>query len=228
MNNVHKDWLVPGSEKHAFGFLAPESPWTDLLCARLEEFLSQYPVDGLLMDWFCYGNHDTDYAVQPAWFVQEPFEQIIGHSMPGDAESITAEESFKYKYEVLARQFYRLRDAARRVSPQTKLIFTPPYMRAADPFWVAHPMVMESDGLLAEFSKPEIMEWIVSIRKPHQCVIATPMAWEMVLSAETMQDLYSKGCGLVGYFWGTPPHFTPHPFYKAPLEMVSKTFKELL
>ncbi|MEK6569730.1 MAG: hypothetical protein AABZ61_00050 [Bacteroidota bacterium] len=226
-NQVRRDWLVPGSEGNLLGFLAPESPWTDLLCARMEEFLSEFPVDALLMDWFCYGELDTSYAVQPAWFVEKPFERIIGRRMPEKAESITPEESFKYKREVLAHQFYRLRDVARRVSPQTKLIFTPPYMRPADPFWVDSPMVNESDGLLAEFSKPEIMDWLLTIRKPHQCVIATPMASGVELSAETMKELYAKGCGLNGYFWGTPPNFMPHPSFRKHLEAVSKTFKEL-
>ena len=31
-------------------FLGPESPWTDLLCARIKEFLTDYPADWMLFE----------------------------------------------------------------------------------------------------------------------------------------------------------------------------------
>ncbi len=41
--------------------------------------LTAYPVDWLLFDWFVYGHlRPNDFAVQPAWFVNEPFVEIIG------------------------------------------------------------------------------------------------------------------------------------------------------
>ena len=34
--------------------ITPETPWTELLCAGIEEFLAAYPVEWLLFDWFVY------------------------------------------------------------------------------------------------------------------------------------------------------------------------------
>jgi len=46
MSNHRGDWVVPGSRQCSpHGFLAPESGWTDLLCARVREFLGMFPVD---------------------------------------------------------------------------------------------------------------------------------------------------------------------------------------
>ena len=78
------DWVVPKSRETAhFGFLAPESPWTELLCGRITEFLRQYPVEWLLFDWFVYGTLKLNESkVQPAWFVKQPFHDIICRKMP--------------------------------------------------------------------------------------------------------------------------------------------------
>jgi hypothetical protein len=43
MSNMRNSWVIPTSRNYGWwGFLAPESPWTDLLCARVEEFLRLY------------------------------------------------------------------------------------------------------------------------------------------------------------------------------------------
>ena len=76
----------------------------------MEEFLRLYPVEWILFDWFVYGNLQSNgLPVQPAWFVKGPFREIIGRDMPDDAAKIAPDESLKYKREVLARQFYRIR-----------------------------------------------------------------------------------------------------------------------
>ena len=70
--------------------LAPESPWTDLLCDRIAELLSAYPVDWLLFDWFLYRSFNTnDALVKPAWYVERPFSEIIGRTMPNDESQAT-------------------------------------------------------------------------------------------------------------------------------------------
>ncbi|MCC6581002.1 MAG: hypothetical protein IT440_11225, partial [Phycisphaeraceae bacterium] len=41
MSNHRAGWVVPGSRDIAgWGFLAPESQWTELLCSRVREFLT--------------------------------------------------------------------------------------------------------------------------------------------------------------------------------------------
>jgi hypothetical protein len=228
MNNYRNDWVIPGSRQHwAHGFLGPESPWTDLLCARIEEFLSQLPVDWLLFDWFCYGNLTTDYPVQPAWFVERPFSEIIGRPMPERAEEITAAENLRYKREVLARQFYRLRETVRRVNPRTRIVFSPPYWSPADPLWVDHPMLNESDALLAEYSMPETMDWLMAIRRPGQRLVGTPMGCGGTMSVATIRFWVERGCDLSGYVWGTPPVLAPHHAAREQLEIVRQAFREI-
>ncbi len=227
LHEVRQQWLIPGEHQTFWNYsLAPESPWTDLLCERVTEFLRQFPVEVLFFDWFRYGDHKDPHPVKPAWFVEQPFREIIGRPMSAKAEEITPEESLCYRREVLARQFCRLRDATRKASPQTKLIFTPPYHAPAEPLWVDHPMVKESDGLLAEYSKPETMEWLISIRQPHQCLIATPMG-PGDMEAAVIKQLYARGCGMCGYLWGVPPRLKPHPRFDQQLRVVSQVFKEL-
>ena len=226
VNLCHDEWLIPNNRTSIWPYyLAPESPWTDFLCERVEEFLEQFPVDVLFFDWFRYGDHKDPHPIKPAWFVEEPFQRIIGRPMPAAAEEITPEESLRYRREVMAHQFYRLRDTVKRASPNTKIIFTPPYYAPAEPLWLDHPMVLESDGLLAEYAKPETMDWLLSIRQPHQAVIATPLG-PGNMPEEEMRKLLGRGCGMNGYVWGTPPALKPHPYFHEHLDVISRVFKE--
>jgi len=229
MNAYHPEWLVPGSRVHwQHGFLGPESPWTDLLCARVEEFLTDYPADWLIFDWFCYGDQaDHSFPVQPCWFVEKPFAEIIGRPMPADAADITPEESLRYKRVIMERQFRRIQAAVRQTSPATKIAFTPPYWGPAEPLWADHPMLAESDGLLAEYSKPETMEWLLRSRRPGQRLIGTPMGAGGVMDVETILAWVDKGCDLNGYFWGSPPKFAPHPSFQASLDRIQEAFRRI-
>ena len=112
-------WRVPRTS-----FLAPEGPWTDLLCARLKEFLRLYPVEWINFDPFTYGKFAaSDFHVQPASFVKKPFREALGREMPDDAAQITPQESLQYMREMLARQFHRMQEAipksAREPRPST-------------------------------------------------------------------------------------------------------------
>jgi hypothetical protein len=77
--------------------------------ARITEFLRLYPVDWINFDVFTYGVYRaSQFKIQPAWFAQEPFREILGRAMPEDGAKIAPEESLKYMREVLARQFHRI------------------------------------------------------------------------------------------------------------------------
>ena len=191
-------WLIPGSRvpPHNYGFFGPETPWTDLLCARVDEFLRLYPFDWLLFDWFFYGAAQ-EFHVQPCWFVAKPFAEIIGRPMPEKAEDITPEESVRYQREVLARQFCRLRDTVKRASPQTKIMFNVPFCAAAPPLWVDHPMLRESDGLFAESDNAAVVEWLLSVRRPGQRVMTTIIGWWTDPELKTVgawRKWYDAGC----------------------------------
>jgi hypothetical protein len=230
LSNCRDHWIIPGSRANApHGFLAPESPWTDLLCSRIREFLGQFPVDWLLLDWFVYGNLKPDYPVQPAWFVEQPFLEIIGRPMPKHAEDITPEESLQYKREVLARQFGRIRDAVKQASPKTRITFNVPYWEPAEPLWVEHPMLKESDALFAESSKDDVVEWLLKIRQPGQRVMTTVIGRldGDECDPTTWKKWRARGCDLMGYAWGTPPDFRPHPSYNQGLEITHQAFKAI-
>jgi hypothetical protein len=228
---VRPSWIVPGSRAYGHhGFLAPESPWTDLLCARVEEFLRAYPVDWLLFDWFVYGSLKTDeFRVEPAWFAREPFQQIIGRPMPEAAEAISPEECLHYKRETLARQFRRLRDAVKAASPATRILFNVPYWRPEEAIWVGHPMLNESDGLFAECSRDDVVEWLLRIRKPDQIVMTTILGRmeEGECDPGTWRKWHERGCHFFGYAWGIPPDFRPHPCYEAGIEVVRQAFQAI-
>lgn len=223
-------WLVPGSRALApqHGFLAPETPWTDLLCERVAEFLTHYPADWLLFDWFVYGSLKPDIIPPPAWYMEKPFAEIIGRPMPQEVSQITAEEGLRYKREVLARQFRRIRDTVRSVSPSTKIGFNVPYWEPAEPLWIDHPMLAESDYLFAE-SSDSVVEWLLEVRKPHQRVMTTVIGRTEgdVCDPGSWRRWHDRGCDLFGYAFATPPNFRPHPAYHDELEVVRRAFAEI-
>lgn len=229
MSNMRPAWVVPTSIKPgSAGFLAPESPWTDLLCARVKEFLRLYPVEWIVFDWFVYGSlHPNDFAVQPAWFVKGPFKEIIGRDMPAEAAGITPEESLLYKRTVLAKQFYRIRETVHDASPDTKIYFNVPYRKPAEALWVDHPMVNESDMLLAE-SSDDVVPWLLKIRKPHQRVMTTVVGrQDGVSDPMTWKRWFEAGCDFFGYAWGTPPDFRPHPAYASAVDTVRHAYHQM-
>lgn len=239
MSNHRSDWVVPASRSWALepgqcifshGFLAPESGWTDLLCARVREFLALYPVDWLLFDWFGYGGLKPDEdPVVPADYARAPFQRIIGRPMPDRAEDITPAEQLAYKRAVLAEQFYRIRDAVKETSPETKILFNVPYWKPAEAVWTDHPMLNESDGLFAECNRPEVMEWLLSVQKPGQRVMTTvigrtdpgecdPHGW---------RRWHKAGCDFFGYVHGRPPDFRPPQEKAAEVEIVRQAFLQM-
>ena len=141
----HPEWMIPGTT-----MFAPESGWTELLCQRLREFLSQFPVEWLAFDGFDYGGLEGEYPVKPAPYVETPFREIIGRAMPARAEEITPAERLKYKREIMARQFRAIRKAVKETSSGTQIGFNVPFWRADDPLWQDHPMVNESEMLWTE------------------------------------------------------------------------------
>lgn len=229
MSNHRGDWVVPGSRKdwHPYGFFAPESGWTDLLCARIREFLALYPVDWLLLDWFIYGGlKPNEELVQPADYAREPFRRIIGREMPDTAEAIFPEEHLHYKRTVLAEQFFKLRDAVRETSPRTKILFNVPYHEAGEALWIDHPMLRESDALFAECNKPEVMEWLLKVRAPQQRVMTTIIGRVEPGECEPAdwKRWYHSGCDFFGYVHSPPPDFRPPPSKEAEVSIVRKAF----
>lgn len=241
MSNHRQHWVVPGSrEWHGgagastlsfqYGFLAPESGWTDLLCARVREFLEQFPVDWLLFDWFGYGGLKPDKdPVVPADYAREPFRRIVGREMPDTAAAITPEEQICYKRAVLAEQFRRLRDAVKETSPGTKILFNIPFWEPDEAIWRDHPMIRESDGLFAEGNRVDVMEWLVGVRQPGQRVMTTVLGrqQEGECDPRAWRRWYDEGCDFFGYAWGTPPDFRPHPRYAEDLKVVRQAFAEM-
>jgi hypothetical protein len=219
-------WVIPGTH-----FLAPESPWTDLLCDRIREFLADYPVDWLLLDWFHYGTLNTDgHPVQPMPFVAEPFADIIGRPMPDKADDITLEENITYKREILARQFCRIRDAVKETSPGTKLIFNVPFQEPEAPLWRDHPMLRESDGLFSECTAVEVMDWLLTERRSDQRLMTTLRGQaraDLQADPTTWRTWYDEGCDFFAYAWGTPPKFHPHPKFQSQVSLVRQAFQEM-
>jgi hypothetical protein len=231
MSNIRFDWVVPTSRNYTpMGLLAPESPWTDLLCSRVTEFLRLYPVEWINFDCFNYGKYDSnDFPVQPSPFVKTPFKEIIGRDMPEKAAEITPEESLKYKREIMARQFYRLQEAMHKGNPGTKANFNVPFFKPAEPMWVDHPMLKECDQLVAE-SSDDVVSWLLKIRKPHQRVMTTIIGRpndQGVCDPHTWRKWYEAGCDFFGYAHGTPPDFRPHPALREQVEIVRQAYRQM-
>jgi hypothetical protein len=231
MSKEHPEWIIPGSEGRSYGhggFFGPETPRTGLLCERIHEFLKQFPVDWLLLDWFAYGELvPNGGTVQPAEFVKEPFQRIIGRTMPDRAEAITSAENLTYKRAVLAEQFGKLKAVVKETSPQTKIIFNVPYHRPSEELWVDHPMMQESDGLFAE-SSDDVVGWLLDLRRPTQRVMTTIIGrTDGASDPGTWEKWYRRGCDFFGYAWGTPPDFRPLSAYEQELEITRRAFSAM-
>jgi len=226
-----REWVIPESAPGSCGdgFLAPESPWTDLLCDRVHEFLAAHPVEWILFDWFVYGDLHVDRSkVRPAAFVREPFQQIIGRPMPEKAEDITPAEHLKYKREILARQFRRIRDTVKQTSPKTRILFNVPYWEPDEAVWRGHPMLEESDGIFAECSEDAVVEWALRVRKPQQRVMTTFVGRpDGVSDPTTWRKWHARGCDFFGYAWGVPPDFRPLPCDAAALKVAREAFRKM-
>ncbi len=227
----HPEWLIPGTIPKSYGhggFMGPETPYVDVVCRRIEEFLRQWPVDWLLLDWFTYGPLVPNGGpVQPTEFVKKPFHRIIGRPMPEKAEDITMAENLLYKRTVLAEQFRKLHAAVKGASPKTKVIFNVPYHRPAEELWVDHPMLKESDGLFAE-SSDDVVGWLLDVRRPDQRVMTTVIGRGKGLSRpDTWKKWHDRGCDFFGYAHGTPPGFLPVPEFDEDLTATRKAFQQM-
>jgi hypothetical protein len=232
LSNLRDDWLVPTSREYTWpGMMAPESPWTDLLCARIAEFLRLYPVQWINFDCFNYGKFDcNDFPVQPSMYVKGPFKEIIGREIPEKASDITPEESLKYKREIMARLYLRIREVIAKASPETKTNFNVPFFRPAEPMWADHPMVNDCDQLIAESSNDAIVNWLLAIRKPHQRVMTTIIGRpneKGLCDPNSWQKWYALGCDFSGYAHGIPPDFRPWPGVRDQIEVVHNAFKQM-
>jgi hypothetical protein len=232
VGSARPSWLIPGTAGggEPSGFLAPETPWSELLCARVQEFLTTYKVDWLLFDGFVYGSFQPDlFQVQPTWYVEKPFREIIGRAMPARAGEIGPEENLRYKREILAGQFRRLRDTVRATSPSTKICFNVPYWMPAEPLWVDHPMVRESDGLIAETTNEALVEYLLGIRRPEQRLFLTVINCldGFRFDTSTWQKWFDRGCDFHGYAWGTPPDWRPAARFQAAVSCFRDVFTKL-
>ena len=225
MSHTHPHWCIPNTD-----FLAPETPWTDFLCGRIEEFLGLFPVEWLIFDAFTYGSFWPD-TVEPrlADFMKRPFEDIIGRPLPENAGEITDEEWLRYKREIMARQFYRIRDTVRRVSPDTKISFNVPFWKPAEAIWADHPMLNESDGLLAESAGEALVEYLLGIKKPDQRLFLTMVNFidGFKFNKEKWRKWYELGCDFQGYAWGIPPDWRPAARFKDAVDSFREIFTQL-
>jgi len=225
------EWVIPGSAEHqGWPMLAPESPWIDLLEARLIEFLEAYPVHSMMLDWFVYGSvSDTDFPVQPTFWANEPFERATGRPMPQRADQISAAEGLAFKRHVLGQNAQRLASTIKRVSPKTEVVFNMPYHRADDPLWVDHPVLTVSDLLFAECSRADVVEWLLAVRRPEQQV----MCMIHGRPDEDQCDVHSgaawaeRGCGLFSSALPVAPELRHHPADESALEAVRQLYRDL-
>jgi len=125
---------------------------------------------------------------------------------------------------------FRLRDVVNETSLATKILFIVPYWAPAETVWVNPLMLNESDGLFAECSRHDVVDWLLAVRRPEQRVTTTitgrqhdgdcdPNRW---------REWFAKGRDFFGYAWGTPPPtFARIPRYTQELEIVRIVFQEM-
>jgi len=158
--------------------------------------------------------------------MEQTFKEIIGRDMPEKAEDISPEENLLYKREILARQFYRLRDVVKKTSPNTKICFNVPYWKPAEALWIDHPMLLESDGLVAETTNEALVEYLLKIKKPEQRLFLSVINCLDGFKFDTASWMkwYELGCDFMGYAWGTPPDWRPAPRFQDAVKGFRDTF----
>ena len=226
MMALRPKWKVPGTD-----FMAPEGPWTEYLCERIREFLSAYPVEWILFDWFAYGNLEKEGSpIGKSPYSSEAYGEIMGKPLPEDPSEISREDGIAYKREVLAGQFHEIKRAVKETSSSTKIIFNVPYREAFGDFWADHPMLRESEGLFSECTDDSIMEWLLSIKRPGQRVMTTVRGGageNLKGDPRSWRKWYDRGCDFMGYAFGTPPDFRPHRIFQEDVDLVRQAFAQM-
>jgi hypothetical protein len=149
--------------------------------------------------------------------------------MPDDASKISYEESLKYKREIMARWFYRIREAMHKGNPGTKANFNVPFGKPEEPMWVNHPMLDESDQLVAE-STDEVTSWLLKIRKPGQRVMTTIVGragQDGLCDPNSWRKWYEAGCDFFAYAHAIPPDFRPHVSSRTEVEIARQAYAEM-
>ena len=150
--------------------------------------------------------------------------------MPEKAEDITPEETLIYWREVLARQFIRIRDAVKSIRPDCIIYVNVPYVEPNSPLWTDHVMMKESDWLFVESSRPELLDWLMSVRQPEQRIITTIIGMPHMdgeCDVKTWQVLYDKGFDFFGYAFPDPKTLFPPPLYDEELAIVHEAYHAL-
>jgi hypothetical protein len=95
----------------------------------------------------------------------------------------------------MARLFRRIKDAVKATNSETKLFFNVPFRMADDRRWVDHPMVNETDLLFAECTNPDVLDWLLKIKKPEQRVMTTVVGhhYEGWCEVDLWRNYYEKG-----------------------------------
>lgn len=232
--STEPSWRLPPTGEHdmPWPMLAPDSPWIDLVEQRIVEFLQRYDVDSIMLDWFVYGalaGKGEGYVVPKTQWSAPRFEALLGRPMPDDPAEITPEENLAYKRHVLGENARRLARTIRAVKPDVEVVFNLPYHRADDPMWVDHPVLEVSDLLFAESSDPEVVNWLLKVRRPEQrvmCMIHGRLE-EGFCFPELGLDWAEKGCDLFATTHPETPHVRHHPIHEKSLEQVKQVYAEL-
>lgn len=236
-------WVLPGSrnidilgDTFVHGFLDPQSSWADLLDERIVEFLTRFPVDWLLFDWFCYGSLLNDLPLPQTTQVRYAFTTVVGKPFPGDPIDVHPDDAVTFKRALLARWFRRIQETVKKTSPATMIMFNVPYFAAAEPVWDDHPMLRESDALFAESSNADIVEWLLAVRQPGQRVMTTihgrpddhvdgtTIRWS---DAATWRHWSDRDCDLMAWTFPVPPGATPHRSDSLAINTVAGAYRRL-
>jgi len=115
------------------------------------------------------------------------------------------------------------------IVPGTRILFNVPYHKPKESVWEGHPMVNESDGLFAECNRPEVLEWLLSVRRPGQRLMTTILGRcePGECDPQDWRRWHEAGCDFFGYVWGAPPDFRPPESKRAELDVVRQAFREM-
>ena len=93
----------------------------------------------------------------------------------------------------------------------------------------------ESDGLFCESTNESIVNWLLKVKRPDQCVMVCIIGLKDSAESDnshscdtgSWEKWHSRGCDFSGYAFGVPGDFRPHKFYDSRIETVRKAFKSI-
>ncbi len=168
--------------------------YLDFLCASITEALERSKMDGFMIDWLW-----NPVRPEGRWLDCEKraFAELMGRPFAGE-DQLSAEDRLAYERRAIDRCWQRIRQAARRASPDCVLWLS--CNKLDDPTVVGSSLFREVDWLMNEAGDLPSLENARRMIGPHTRLVTCLVGWGDRHNAQAvLADPAAAGLGIYGF-----------------------------